>query len=155
MDMVRPGISLYGYYPDESLDGLAEEGLRPVMTVKSRIAALRRLPKGTSISYGRTAALERDSLVAVIPMGYGDGLPRSLSNRAHVRIGGTLCPILGRVCMDMCMVDVTGLEQLQVGEEVVVYDGELALRNAALTGTIVYELLCDLSPRVPRVYVNG
>jgi len=152
LDMVRPGIALYGYYPDASLEGLVEGGLRPVMTVKSRIAAVRPLPKGTCVSYGRTAVLARDSLVAVVPMGYGDGYPRALSNRGHIRIRGTLCPILGRVCMDMCMVDVTDLEGLQAGEEAVIYDGELALKNAALTDTIVYELLCDISPRVPRVY---
>lgn len=152
LDMVRPGISLYGYYPDESLEGLVDGGLRPVMTVKSRVAALRALPRGACVSYGRTAVLERDSLVAVLPMGYGDGLPRALSNRAQVRIHDTLCPILGRVCMDMCMVDVTDLPGVQPGDVAVVYDGELAVKNAALTGTIVYELLCSVSPRVPRVY---
>ena len=154
LDMVRPGIALYGYYPDESLDGLVEDGLRPVMTVKSRIAAVRALPAGTCVSYGRTATLERDSKLAVIPMGYGDGLPRQLSNRTHFLIHGRPCPIVGRVCMDMCMVDVTDLPEVRPGDVATVYDGELALRAAKLTGTIVYELLCDVAPRVPRVYLN-
>ena len=154
MDMVRPGIALYGYYPDESLDGLVEEGLRPVMTVKSRIAAVRELPAGTCVSYGRTATLARDSRLAVIPMGYGDGLPRQLSNRTHFLIHEVPCPIVGRVCMDMCMVDVTDLPDVKAGDVATIYNGELALKAAKLTGTIVYELLCDVAPRVPRVYLN-
>ena len=154
LDMVRPGIALYGYYPDESLDGLVEDGLRPVMTVKSRIAAVRALPAGTCVSYGRTATLARDSKLAVIPMGYGDGLPRRLSNRTHFLIHGTPCPIVGRVCMDMCMVDVTDLPEVKPGDVATIYNGELALKAAKLTDTIVYELLCDVAPRVPRVYLN-
>lgn len=154
MDMVRPGIALYGYYPDESLDGLVDDGLRPVMTVKARIAAVRALPKGTFISYGRTAALERDSKIAVIPMGYGDGLPRLLSNKMSFLIHGVPCPIVGRVCMDMCMVDVTDLPDVVPGDVATIYGGELAQKAAKLTGTIVYELLCDVAPRVPRVYLD-
>ena len=155
LDMVRPGIALYGYYPDKSLDGLVDEGLLPVMTVKSRISAVRDLPAGTCVSYGRTASLDRDSRLAVIPMGYGDGLPRRLSNRTHFLIHGRPCPIVGRVCMDMCMVDVTDLPEVLPGDIATVYDGELTLRAAELTDTIVYELLCDVAPRVPRVYIDG
>ena len=155
LDMVRPGIALYGYYPDESLDGLVEEGLRPVMTVKSRIVAVRKLPAGTCVSYGRTATLARDSRLAVIPMGYGDGLPRQLSNRTHFLIHGQPCPIVGRVCMDMCMVDVTDLPEVKAGDVATIYNEELTLKAAKLTGTIVYELLCDVAPRVPRVYLNA
>ena len=154
MDMVRPGIALYGYYPDESLDGLVEEGLRPVMSVKARISAVRALPKGTCISYGRTAVLERDSRLAVIPMGYGDGLPRLLSNQMSFLLHGVPCPIVGRVCMDMCMVDVTDLPDVVPGDVAEIYGGTLAEQAAKLTGTIVYELLCDVSPRVPRVYLD-
>ena len=155
LDMVRPGIALYGYYPDESLDGLVEDGLRPVMTVKSRIVAVRELPAGTCVSYGRTATLSRDSRLAVIPMGYGDGLPRQLSNRTHFLIHGQPCPIVGRVCMDMCMVDVTDLPEVKAGDVATIYNEELTLKAAKLTGTIVYELLCDVAPRVPRVYLNA
>ena len=155
MDMVRPGIALYGYYPDESLDGLIDGGLRPVMEVKSRIVAVRALPKGTCVSYGRTAVLERDSRLAVLPIGYGDGLPRLLSNRMHFLIHDVPCPIVGRVCMDMCMVDVTDLPDVKPGDVATIYGGTLAEQAAKLTGTIVYELLCDVSPRVPRVYRNA
>lgn len=154
MDMVRPGIALYGYYPDESMDGLIDDDLRPVMAVKSRIVAVRPLPKGTCVSYGRTAVLERDSRLAVLPIGYGDGLPRLLSNRMHVLIHGVPCPIVGRVCMDMCMADVTDLPDVKPGDVATVYGGTLAEQAAKLTGTIVYELLCDVSPRVPRVYLS-
>ena len=150
--MIRPGIALYGYVPDPSLE---DPGLRPVMTVKSRAAAVRELPAGSKISYGCTAELARDSKIAVLPIGYGDGYPRSLSNRAEVLIQGTPCPVVGRICMDMCMVDVTCLPGVHTGEEVTVYGSGLTQRAAELDGTIVYELLCRISPRVPRIYRTG
>ena len=155
MNMIRPGIALYGYYPDPSMEGLDGPGLEPVMTVKSRICAIRQVPAGTCVSYGRTAVLSRDSRLAVIPVGYGDGYRRGLSNRTVMIIHGEECPVVGRICMDMCMVDVTDLPQAAVGDTAVVYGGELTQRNAELEGTIVYELLCDVTARVPRVYVDS
>ena len=149
MGMIRPGIALYGHVPDPSVK---DPGLKPVMTVKSRIAVVRDLSAGAKISYGCTAALERDSKIAVLPMGYGDGLPRCLSNKLEVRIGARLCPILGRICMDMCMVDVTDAPGVKVGDEAQVYGPGLTDRAAQLAGTIPYELLCQLTPRVPRLY---
>ena len=137
----------------EELKGLDGPGLEPVMAVKSRVAAVRSLPKGTPVSYGRTAVLERDSRIAVVPVGYGDGYPRSLSNRMVMRVRGVECPIVGRVCMDMCMLDVTGVPGVQAGDVAVVYDGPLLERAAQLAGTIPYELMCDVNPRVPRVYL--
>ena len=154
LDMVRPGIALYGYYPAQELKGLDGPGLEPVMTVKSRIAAVRSLPKGTYVSYGRTARLERDSRLAVVPIGYGDGYPRCLSNQMEMKIHGVECPIVGRVCMDMCMVDVTDVPDVQAGDTAVVYDGPLMERAAQRAGTIPYELLCHIAPRVPRVYLH-
>ena len=151
MNMIRPGIALYGYVPDPSV---TDPGLKPVMTVKSRIAAVRALPAGAKISYGCTAALERDSKIAVLPMGYGDGLPRCLSNKLEVLIGDKLCPVLGRICMDMCMVDVTGLPEVRAGDIAVVYGPGLTQRAAQLAGTIPYELLCQLTPRIPRLYLE-
>ena len=152
MNMIRPGIALYGYVPDPSV---TDPGLKPVMTVKSRIAAVRALPAGAKISYGCTAALERDSKIAVLPMGYGDGLPRCLSNKLEVLIGDKLCPVLGRICMDMCMVDVTGLPEVRAGDIAVVYGPGLTQRAAQLAGTIPYELLCQLTPRIPRLYFEA
>ncbi len=151
MNMIRPGIALYGYVPDPSV---GDPGLKPVMMVKSRIAAVRALPAGAKISYGCTATLERDSKIAVLPMGYGDGYPRSLSNKMDVLIQGVPCPIVGRICMDMCMVDVTGLPEVRAGDIAVVYGPGLTQRAAQLAGTIPYELLCQLTPRVPRLYLE-
>ena len=151
MNMIRPGIALYGYVPDPSVE---DPGLKPVMTVKSRIAVVRDLPAGAKISYGCTATLERDSKVAVLPMGYGDGLPRVLSNKLEVLIGDKLCPVLGRICMDMCMVDVTDAPGVKAGDVATVYGPGLTDWAAQLAGTIPYELLCQLTPRVPRLYLE-
>ena len=152
MDMIRPGIALYGYCPAPGMDN---PGLKPVMTVKSRISAVRTLPAGSCISYGRTAVLDRISRLAVLPIGYGDGYPRCLSNQMDILIRGVSCPIVGRICMDMCMVDVTGLPGVQAGEAAVVYGPGLTEHAARLAGTIPYELLCQLTPRVPRLYFEG
>ena len=151
MDMVRPGIVLYGYSPAPGLGGPA---LQPVLTLKSRVATVRSMPAGSYISYGRTARLERDTRLAVLPIGYGDGFPRGLSNRAQVELAGARCPIVGRVCMDMCMVDVTDLPGVRPGDVATVYGPGLTEQDARLQDTIVYELLCALSPRVPRIYLE-
>jgi alanine racemase len=155
LDMVRPGIVLYGHYPDPSLEGLDGPGLLPVMTLKSRVAAVRSVPAGTFVSYGRTAKLERDTRLAVLPIGYGDGYSRQFSNRMEVLLHGQRCPVVGRVCMDMCMVDVTDLPQVKAGDVAVLYgqDGLLE-QGAAIANTIPYELLCNVSPRVHRVYLD-
>ena len=117
-------------------------------------AVVRDLPAGAKISYGCTATLERDSKVAVLPMGYGDGLPRVLSNKLEVLIGDKLCPVLGRICMDMCMVDVTDAPGVKAGDVATVYGPGLTDWAAQLAGTIPYELLCQLTPRVPRLYLE-
>ena len=152
LDMIRPGLALYGFSPMGEDD---EPELKPVLTLKSRVAAVRALPKGTPVSYGCTQVLRRDSRLAVVPIGYGDGYPRALSGRMEMRIRGQLCPIVGRVCMDMCMVDVTDVPEAAAGDVATVYDGHLLERAAALAGTIPYELMCDVNPRVPRVYLRG
>lgn len=150
-DMVRPGILLYGYSPDHACDGMID--LKPVMTVKSRIASVKQLPKGTCISYGRTYTLERDSIIAAVTIGYADGLPRLLSSRQSFYWKGQAVPQIGRVCMDMCMMDVTNFDGVQVGDEVTIFGAEGNLQVMADTmGTITYELMCGISPRVPRVY---
>lgn len=155
LDMVRPGIALYGHYPDPSCQDLDGPGLIPVMTLKTRVMSVRRLEKGTCVSYGCTHTLRRDSKVAVLPLGYADGFERLLSNRGEVLIQGRRVPVVGRVCMDMCMVDVTELDCVHEGDEVVVFGPELPLEEKAeVVGTIQYELLCGVSPRVPRVYVD-
>lgn len=153
LDMVRPGIAMYGHYPDPACGGLDGPGLVPVMSVYTRAAAVRDVPAGTPVGYGCTKLVERDTRLAVLPIGYGDGFFRLLSNRFWVEFAGRRAPILGRICMDMCMVDVTDLPQVKAGDVATVFGTDKPLEEAAdLLGTIQYELLCDVSPRVPRVY---
>ena len=155
LDMVRPGIALYGHYPAPSCQGLDGPGLRPVMSVKSRIASVKWVPAGTTVSYGRTHTLARDTRLAVLPVGYADGLFRLCSDKLSMRIGEDWAPIVGRVCMDMCMLDVTDLPQVGQGDVVTVFGEDAPVETAAgLAGTIQYELLCAVSPRVPREYLG-
>lgn len=159
LDMVRPGVALYGHYPDPSCEGLDGPGLRPVMELKSRVSAVRSLPAGTVVSYGRTFTLKRDSRLAVLPIGYADGLHRECSNHMDVLLFGQRAPMVGRVCMDMCMVDVTDLPDVKAGDVATVYGSDngayLPIEEAAAAaGTIQYELLCAISERVPRVYLD-
>ncbi|WP_297241431.1 alanine racemase [uncultured Flavonifractor sp.] len=152
LDMVRPGIALYGHYPDPSCEGLDGPGLRPVMTLKTRVASVKTVPGGTPVSYGCTHVVEGETRLAALTIGYADGLPRLCSDRWQVELGGRRAPILGRVCMDMCMADVTGLE-VAPGDEAEVFGERLPVEElAALAGTIQYELLCAVSPRVWREY---
>ncbi len=151
-DMVRPGIIQFGLDPDPSMAGQLD--LQPVMELKTRIASIKTMPRGTTISYGRTFTLERDSRVAVVPIGYGDGLFRLLSNRQEMLVRGERVRQIGRVCMDMCMLDVTDLPEVEIGDVVTVFGDGLPLQEKAATlGTITYELVCDIAPRVPRVYL--
>lgn len=153
LDMVRPGIAMYGHYPDPSCCGLDGPGLVPVMSVYTRVAAVREVPAGTAVSYGCTKVMERDTRLAVLPIGYGDGFFRLLSNRFAVEIDGKPAPIVGRICMDMCMVDVTDLPEVKAGDVATVFGADKPLEVAAdQVGTIQYELLCAVSPRVPRIY---
>lgn len=154
LDMVRPGIALYGHYPDPSCR-MEGEQLRPVMSLYSRVAAVHQLPAGATVSYGCTRMVTRDTRVAVLPIGYGDGLSRLLSNRTEVVLGGARVPVLGRVCMDMCMVDVTDLPDVQAGDVATIFGPDKPLEEMAdCLGTITYELLCDLSGRVKRICVE-
>ncbi len=145
--LIRPGIALYGY---------GDSFLEPVLSLYSKVASLRQIKKGESISYGATEVLTRDSLVAVLPIGYGDGYPRHMSNGGLVSILGQSCPILGRVCMDMCMVDVTELSgEITLGTVATLYGKDCSLLQAATRcDTISYELLCRLSSRIPRIPIN-
>ncbi len=155
LDLVRPGIALYGHYPDPDSEGLDGPGLRPVMTLKSRVIAVRELPAGSSVSYGRTRVLSRPSRLAVLPIGYADGLHRSLSNRGEVLFETGRAPMVGRVCMDLCMVDVTDLPAVRPGDVAQLFGVDLPLEDKSdAAGTISYELLTAVAPRVPRVYLG-
>ena len=156
-DMVRPGIVLYGSVPD---DRLAKDfDVRPVMRLVTRVIHVKEVPAGTPISYGRAYVTERPTAVATLAIGYGDGYSRALTNRGHVLIRGQRAPIVGAVCMDLTMVDVTGVSDVAVGDEAVVLgaDGDdriSAEEIASLTGTIPYEVYTAVSKRVPRVYTG-
>jgi alanine racemase len=154
-DIVRAGLMLYGSSPLPS----EQKFLRPVMTLKARVALLRDLPAGRSVSYGRTFTTSRPVRVATISAGYADGFPRSISNRdAMVLIGGQRCPVLGRVTMDLTMVDVTAVPEVQLSDEAVLIGkqgaGEiLAAEVAERAGTIAWEIFTGIGSRVRRVYV--
>lgn len=157
MDMVRPGIALYGCYPDPSCEGLDGPGLRPVMSLYSRVAAVRDFPPDTPVSYGCTASFGADGgRTAVLPIGYADGLHRTLSNQGSVWLDGQPRPIMGRVCMDMCMVGLKDGDGVKTGDVAEVFGPHLPVEHhAKLAGTISYELLCAVAPRVPRIYKDA
>jgi alanine racemase len=157
LDMVRPGIALFGVEP---CAGLTQD-LRPVMSIRSEVVALREIPVGQSVGYGATWTASRPTRIATIPMGYADGLSRSLSNRGAALIRGKRAPIVGVVSMDMCMLDVTDLDGVKPGDEVVVMgaqkgplgaDSISATEIADQLGTIPWEILTSVSRRVPRFY---
>lgn len=154
--VVRPGLSLYGYDPSEQP---AHQGaLQPAMTLRTRVNSVRHVPAGTSVSYGRRYYTARDTCIATIPIGYGDGFSRLLSGKARCIIRGRVFPIVGTICMDQCMVD-TGDIAVTPGEDVVLIGSQLgetisAIDVAAALGTIPYEVLTAISARVPRSYVH-
>lgn len=157
LDLVRPGIMLYGYHPRGPRGG-PEPPLRPALRLRTAISQIRDVAQGESVSYGRTFVAPRDLRVARLPVGYADGCGRLLSNRGQVLIRGQRVPIVGRVCMDMTMVDVSGLPDVRVGDEAVLIgrqgaDEITADEVAELQGTISYEVLCRIGPRVPRIYL--
>ncbi len=157
-DAVRPGLMLYGARPGPAVG--AGVDLRPVLSLTTRILLLKRVPPGTPISYGRTFVTRRKSLIAVLPIGYADGYPRALSNAGRVLVRGRAAPVVGRVCMDLTMVDATDVPDAAEGDEAVVIGAQGAAaitveEVAAGAGTIAYEILCGIGPRVPRRYLDA
>jgi alanine racemase len=155
-DMVRPGILAYGYNTVEE----KEQPLRvePVMELRTYVVLLKQVKKGESISYGRTWVAPQDTCIAVLPVGYGDGLPRLLSNKWQAFIGGTAYPLVGRICMDLCMADLgpAPSQEVRRWDEAVIFGGiaPSAAAVAEKVGTIPYEITCNINKRVPRVYVK-
>ena len=156
MDLVRAGITLYGLYPSDEVSKNVVP-LKPVLSLHSHVVYVKDVMPGQSISYGGTFTADRPMRVATIPVGYGDGYPRSLSSKGFVKIRGKEAPILGRVCMDQFMVDVSNIPECQNGDEVtLIGDGITAEHLGDISGRFNYELVCDLGKRIPRVfYVNG
>jgi len=153
--LVRPGIMLYGYHTLPR--SMQTPDLKPVLTLKTCVAQLRTIPLGATVSYNATFVATRATRVAILPIGYADGYNRRLSNRGEVLVHGRRAKIIGLVCMDMVMADVTDIPGVAVGDEVVVIgrqgqDEITATDLATWTGTIPYEILCSIGPRVPRLY---
>lgn len=156
MDVVRAGITLYGLAPSQDVD-MTVIPLRPALSLYSTVIYVKTMPAGCPISYGGTYVTERETRIATIPLGYGDGYPRSLSNKGYVLIKGCTAPIIGRVCMDQFMVDVTDIPNVTVGDRVTLIgkdgDEEISANDLGeLAGRFNYELMCDLGKRIPRVY---
>ena len=125
------------------------------MTLKSVVSSVKTITAGTPVSYGRTFTAKKDMKIATVAAGYADGYPRKLSNKGEVLIGGKKAKVVGRVCMDQMMIDVTGIENVNIGDEVVLFGKDLSVDEIArISDTINYEIICDISPRVPRVAVE-
>ena len=157
LEMVRPGLGIYGCYPSSQVNRSLP--VRPALSLKSRVARLTSLAPGESVSYGRIWRASRPSLIGLVLCGYADGLPRALSNRGSALVRGQRAPIVGRVCMDMCMVDLSDIPDVAVDDEVVIIgrqgEEEISADEVAeLCGTISYEILCGISARVSRLYLR-
>ncbi|RLA95705.1 MAG: alanine racemase, partial [Deltaproteobacteria bacterium] len=156
-NLVRPGISLYGVHPTISFRDSFPHPLRPVMSLKSRVAAIKLHPPSSPISYGRTYHTRKESLIATVPIGYADGYPRRLSNKGKVLVRGRRVQVVGVVTMDWIMVDVSEVPGVRIGDEVVLIGKqgreEISVEEvASWADTIPYEILCGVGKRVPRVY---
>ena len=160
MELVRPGIILYGIYPSDEVSKDTAD-LKPAMALKTSIAHIKWVDAGTSVSYGRKFTTSRKSLIATLPVGYADGYSRLLSGKSRVLVNGQFAPVIGSICMDQCMIDVTDIEgDIKTGDEVVLLgrqgDREITARElAGYMGTIPYEVVCIIGKRVPRVYIKN
>jgi alanine racemase len=155
-DMVRPGLAIYGWRP--SADVSRSVDLKPALTFRTRVIFLKELPQGKTISYGRTFTTSRVTKVATVPVGYADGYDRGLSNRGEVAVNGHRAPVIGRVCMDQTLIDVTDIPGVAVGDDVVLlgggYDYLSVERVAEMLGTVPHDIITSIGKRVPRVYVG-
>ena len=156
LDAVRAGIILYGYYPSDEVNK-NNLSLKPALTLKASITRVQEMEPEMYVSYGRTFKTERKSLIATLPIGYADGYSRLFAKKGKVIINGKFAPIVGRICMDQCMIDVTDIGDVKVGDEVILLGEEGNVKFnaddiAEIMGTINYEILCMLKYRVPRVY---
>ncbi|URZ05106.1 alanine racemase [Clostridium felsineum] len=158
-EATRPGIILYGYYPSNEVDK-SNLHLKPVMTLKTNVVHIKKMMPGQYVSYGRKFKCERECVIATLPVGYADGYTRMLSGKAKVIINGKYAPVVGRICMDQCMIDITDISRVKVGDEVIIMgerDGKKFTADdiAEIIGTINYEVICMIGKRVPRVYIEN
>ena len=151
LDMVRPGLLLYGYGEFAEM-----MGLKPAMTMKTTVSTIKVYPPGTAISYGGIYKTEKSTRIGVLPYGYADGFLRSLSNKCSLYTEEGPAKLRGKICMDMCMIDITDMYKVDVGSEVEIFGEKNSIvKLAELAGTIPYELTCAVSKRVPRIYLRG
>lgn len=157
LDLVRPGLILYGLFPSPRMEGILP--LKPAMELKSVVSMIKTVPDGTSVSYGRTYKARGETKLATLPIGYADGYPRAMSNRADMLVCGRRVPVVGRVCMDQCILNVTAVDGVSEGAVVTVFgrDGDFISVEefAGLSGTINYETVCLIGKRVPRIFKSG
>lgn len=154
LDLVRPGIILYGMMPSSGLSDPL--GLCPAMEMKTVISQIKEVPAGVPVSYGRTFVTPRAMRLATVPVGYADGYPRALSDNAQMLLQGQRVPVVGRICMDQCMLDVSALPSAREGDTVTVFGGEITVDElAAHAHMINYEIICGISKRVPRVFLRA
>lgn len=159
IDMVRAGIALYGLYPSEEVNK-ENVCLTPALELKSIVSYLKTVPKGSPIGYGATFVTQKEMKVATVSIGYGDGYPRALSNKGYALVRGKKAPIIGRICMDQFMMDVSDIPEIQQGDTVTLIgkdqNEQITVEELAeLAGTFNYEFVCDLGKRIPRVYISG
>lgn len=159
IDMVRAGIALYGLYPSEEVNK-ENVCLTPALELKSIVSYLKTVPKGSPIGYGATFVTQKETKVATVSIGYGDGYPRALSNKGYALVRGKKAPIIGRICMDQFMMDVSDIPEIQQGDTVTLIgkdqNEQITVEELAeLAGTFNYEFVCDLGKRIPRVYISG
>ncbi|OJF77761.1 MAG: alanine racemase [Treponema sp. CETP13] len=162
-DMIRPGLIAYGYFPDEKIEKKVKHyhpgfELYPIMELQSKITSIKTISAGESISYGRKWISDAKTRIATIPIGYGDGLKRCLSPGLKVLINGKQYPIVGRICMDQCMINIGTKDTINIGDTVIIFsdkkEGQTLNDQARLANTIPYEILTGIMPRVPRIYVD-
>jgi alanine racemase len=156
LDMVRAGVILYGLYPSEEVDR-SRIDLRPVMTVKSKITMVKTLEKNRGVSYGKTYITDHPTRIATVPIGYADGYTRLLSGSAKMVAKNKPVPVIGRICMDQCMIDVTNVNTINTGDEVIVFGADVVTADdlAGWIGSINYEIVCMISMRIPRIYLKN
>jgi len=159
LDMVRPGIILYGLKPSSFVD-CGRLHLKPAMQLKAKVSNVKEVEEGVSVSYGRKFSTQKKTKLITIPIGYADGYSRILSQKAQAIVKGTLCNLVGNICMDQCMIDATAVNTISIGDEVILFgrcdDIELPVESLAeKMGTINYEILCVIGKRIPRIYLRG
>ncbi|WP_208559227.1 alanine racemase [Marinilactibacillus kalidii] len=156
LDMIRTGISLYGYHPDKSMTDYID--LKPIMKLTTHAAFIKKIAKGDTVGYGRSYKADQERTIATILLGYADGIPRQLSNRWYLTANGKKAPIVGRICMDQIMLDVSDIDDITEKDEIVFFGDPSAhypslYTMAELTNSFHYELLCGIGKRIPRVYL--